>query len=462
MIFTPTGRPRVFSNGRVGWNRIGVTSLIAVSALVVLSACGNSSPVAEKTLASGASCTAYSAYKTLTGKSVTMFTSILDPELSYLKKSWADFETCTGITINIEGSNQFEALLPVRVKGGNAPDIAVIPQPGLLAAMAATGKMVPASTAVLDNVTKYWSASWKALGSVNGTFYAAPMSANMKSLVWYSPTQFKKNSYTIPTTWAQMTDLANKMAANGQIAFCGGIGSGGATGWPATDWLEEVVVRMYGATVYNDWISHKVKFSDPKIIAAMKFVAGWMQNPKWVGNVASIATTTFQQAGLSIPTDTGCQMLQQASFYGAQFPAGTKIGPNGEVSAFYLPGINSAITTPIEGGGEFLAAFSSRAEVSEVLAYLSSSEWATSRVKVAKGWVSANNGVPLTTYKDPIDLLSATYLADPKSTFVFDASDAMPAAVGAGSEWTQLTAWFAEGKSIQAVATAIDASWPAK
>lgn len=442
--------------------RIGLTSIVAVSALFVLAACGGSTPVATKTLASGASCSPYSAYKVMDGTTVTMFTSILDPELGHLKTSWADFEKCTGITIKIEGSNQFEALLPVRVKGGNAPDIAVIPQPGLLAAMVATGKMVAGTKAVADNVTKYWSASWKTLGSVDGTFYAAPMSANMKSLVWYSPTQFTKNGYTVPKTWDEMTALANKMAAKGQTAFCGGIGSGGATGWPATDWLEEVVVRMYGATVYNDWISHKVKFSDPKIIAAMKMVAGWMQNPKWVGNVKNISTTTFQAAGMSIPAGTGCQMLQQASFYGAQFPAGTTVGPTGDVNAFYLPGINPAVTTPIEGGGEFLGSFSARPEVSEVLTYLSSSEWATSRVNVSKGWVSANNGVPLSAYTDPIDHLSATYLSDPKSTFVFDASDAMPAAVGAGSEWTQFTAWFGEGKAISAVASAIDASWPAK
>src|SRR5487761_2347315 len=154
------------------FTRVGLTAIVAASALFLLAACGGSSPTATKTLASGASCAPYSAYKVMDGKTVTMFTSILDPELSHLKTSWADFETCTGITIKIEGSNQFEALLPVRVKGGNAPDIAVIPQPGLLAAMVATGKMVAGTQAVIDNVTKYWSASWKTLGSVNGTFYA--------------------------------------------------------------------------------------------------------------------------------------------------------------------------------------------------------------------------------------------------------------------------------------------------
>ena len=407
-----------------------------------------------------ANCDPFAGYHGLKGKTVTIFTSILEPELGTMKAAWKDFESCTGVKIKIEGSNQFEALLPVRVKGGNAPDLALIPQPGLLAAMVATGKVKPAPAGVIANVNKYYSPSWKALGSVNGKFYAAPLGSNMKSLVWYSPTQFKKNGYTVPTTWTEMTALADKMAAAGQTAFCGGIGSGGATGWPATDWLEEVVVRMYGQKIYNDWISHKIKFSDPKIVAAMNTVAGWMQNPKWVGDPKAIATTSFQDAGQGIPSG-GCNMLQQASFYGSQFPAGTNVSPTGDVFAFYLPGINPAVTTPVEGGGEFTTAFSSRPEVQQVQAFLASATYATSRVNLDH-WVSANSGVPLAAYKDPIDRLSAQYLANPKSTFVFDASDAMPAAVGAGKEWTEFTAWFGEGKSVADVVKAIDAAWPAK
>ena len=256
-----------------------------------------------------ANCDPFAGYHGLKGKTVTIFTSILEPELGTMKAAWKDFESCTGVKIKIEGSNQFEALLPVRVKGGNAPDLALIPQPGLLAAMVATGKVKPAPAGVIANVNKYYSPSWKALGSVNGKFYAAPLGSNMKSLVWYSPTQFKKNGYTVPTTWTEMTALADKMAAAGQTAFCGGIGSGGATGWPATDWLEEVVVRMYGQKIYNDWISHKIKFSDPKIVAAMNTVAGWMQNPKWVGDPKAIATTSFQDAGQGIPSG-GCNMYR--------------------------------------------------------------------------------------------------------------------------------------------------------
>ncbi len=404
-------------------------------------------------------CDPYAGYKSMKGKTVTIFTSILEPELTTLNTAKKDFETCTGVKIKIEGSNQFEALLPVRVKGGNAPDLAWIPQPGLLQKLVATGKVVPAPKAVVANVNKYWSKSWKDLGTVNGKFYAAPMGSNMKSLVWYSPKQFASNGYTVPKTWAEMTALADKMAAKGQTAFCGGLGSGGATGWPGTDWVEQMVLREYGAKVYGDWVSHKIKFSDPRIQSAMQKVADWMQNPKWVGDVKKIATTEFQDAGKGIPTGK-CMMLQQASFYGNILAeGGATISEKGDAFVFYLPATNSKVTVPVVGGGEFTAAFSSRPEVQQVQAYLSSATYATSRVQL-DNWVSANSGVPLSAYKNPVDRLAAQYLANPKSTFAFDASDLMPAAVGAGAEWKEFTAWFGEGKSIAEVTKAIDAAWP--
>lgn len=153
-------------------------------------------------------------------------------------------------------------------------------------------------------------------------------------------------------------------------------------------------------------------------------------------------------------------MLQQASFYAAQWPTGTKVGPEGDVFAFFLPGINASVPTPVEGGGEFVTAFADRPEVQAVQSYLSTADWATSRIKVATGWVSANQGVDPKTYTDPVDQLSAKYLTDPNATFRFDASDLMPAAVGSGAEWKEFTAWFGENKSNADVLKAIDAAWP--
>ncbi len=450
---------------------VAAAASVAALATVVAGCSNGGGTTSTSTTAAGpqatlsGDCAMYSAYAGHSGSTVTMFGSILSPESDSLNKSWADFERCTGIKIQYTGSNTFESDLPVKVNGGNAPNLAIIPQPGLLAQMVATGavKKPPAGTVANE---ANWNAAWKNYGSVDGTFYAAPMSANMKSLVWYSPKYFAANGFTVPTTWADLMKLSSDMAAKMTGAakpWCGGISSGTASGWPATDWLEEVVLGTYGGQVYDDWISHKVTFSSPQIQTAMKTVADWMQNPAWVnggfGDVKTIATTTFQNAGLPILKNE-CGMLQQASFYEAQWPKGTNVGPNGDVFAFKLPAVNPSIKTPVEGGGEFVTAFSDAPAVQAVQNYLSSPEWADSRIKVAPGWVSANEKVDQTLYTDPIDQLSAKYLADPNATFRFDASDAMPAAVGSGAEWTGMVDWFGSGKSAADVAKAIDAAWP--
>ena len=430
------------------------TATVALVATFVAPANAGTSAAACANVGSG--------YAVQKGSTVEVFTSVIQPELSHYINASKDFTACTGISINWNGTNDFESQLPVRVAGGTAPDLALIPQPGLIQQMVATGKAVPAPSQTVSNVNRYWSAGWKGYGSVNGKLYAAPNSANLKSLVWYSPKQFAKNGYTVPTTWTQMFAQSDKMAAAGQTAWCGGLGSGTATGWPATDWLEEVVLREAGPTVYANWISHKVKFSDAPIIHAMNTVWGWMGNSKYVGTVSTIATTTFQNAGQGIPSGK-CMQLQQASFYATQYPAGTVVSPTGDVWAYYLPGINPSVTTPVEGGGEFYLAFNSKKATQEVQNFFSSPQWAISMIKAYGangGWVSANSGVPLSTYTQPIDQLSAKYLADPKSTFVFDASDAMPAAVGAGTEWTDLTNWFANGTPAATIASQIDSSWP--
>ncbi len=439
-----------------------------VSAALALAACSSSSSSsgAASPTNTDPACAPYAAYGSFPGTTVSVFTSILPPEQQKFESSWAQFSKCTGITVKYEGSDQFEAQLPTRIAGGNAPDIAFIPQPGLLQKLVSQGGPKAAPQGTADNVTKYWNSAWKDYGTVDGTFYAAPLGSSMKSFVWYSPTVFKAKGYTVPTTWDAMMKLSDQMVKDGLKPWCGGIESGGATGWPATDWLEQVVLRQSGGQVYNDWVAHTIKFDSPEIHKAMDLVgAGWMKNPAYVnagfGDVKTIATTSFQDAGKPILA-AKCGMLQQASFYAAQWPSfkkDVKISETGDVFAFYLPPISADVPTPIVGGGEFVTAFSDKPEVQAFQTYLSSGEFATLKVK-AGGWVSANSAVPLDAYTDPISQLSAKYLTDAKATFRFDASDLMPAAVGAGAEWKQLTAWIAEDQDTTKTLQNIDAAWP--
>jgi len=407
-------------------------------------------------------CAAFGKYGKYSGKTVTMYASITDPEGSYLEQSWKQFEQCTGITIKYTGDKEFETNLKTKVQGGNAPDIALIPQPGLLQNFAVSGSLKPASQAVTAEAEKNWTKDWITYGTVSDVFFSAPMGANLKSLIWYSPKFFKQYGYTPPTTWADLLTLSDKMAADGHKPWCVGIESGTATGWPLTDWMEEVMLREYGPDVYDQWTAHKIPFNDPKVQNVLKIVGEIVKNPKYVnagiGDVKSIATTAFQKGGL--PVEKGkCMMHQQASFYASNWDKGYTISKDGDLYAFYEPTRNDKFGKPIEGGGEFVSAFTNRPEVEATQLYLASGDWATARAKVHNGWVSANNKVDKSAFTDPIDSLSVQLLTDPNSTFRFDASDAMPASVGAGSFWTQMTKWIL-GQSDKATLDAIEASWP--
>ena len=223
------------------------------------------------------------------------------------------------------------------------------------------------------------------------------MSSNVKSLVWYSPKAFADDGYTVPTTWDELMALSDKIAKAGKAKpWCGGIGSGTATGWPATDWLEEVVLREDGADVYDKWISHEVKFNSPEIIKAHGHGRRLdARTRQWVnggfGDVKTIATTTFQDAGKPI---LDRQVLHAAAgvVLRAQWPEGTKVG-RGRRRLRVLPaGDRPSYGKPVVGGGEFVTAFADRPEVQAVQTYLVHAGVGDQPGQGRAGWVSANNG----------------------------------------------------------------------
>jgi alpha-glucoside transport system substrate-binding protein len=437
---------------------IGVATL-AVAALA-LSGCA-----AADDGASTADCTSYADYLGNEGTEVEIYTTIVSPEADLFQESFAEFEECTGITINWNGSQEFEAQLPVRVEGGTAPDLAVFPQPGLLKKMVETGKMIAASDALAASVDANYTPDWKNYGTVDGTFYAAPLGANVKSFVWYSPKTFADNGWAIPTTWEELLTLSDTIAATDVQPWCVGFGSGEATGWVGTDWMEDLMLRFQDADTYDMWVSNEMKFNDPKVAEVLAEAGKILKNPDYVGDVASIATTTFQDGGAGI-VDGSCAMHRQASFIGGILKddyAATIVTPEdtdveGGITTFYFPGV-SADNKPALGGGEFVGAFSDRPEVQAVQLYLTSADWNNKKASLG-GWFSAHLGLDTKNVADPVNAVAVSILQN-ATTFRFDASDLMPAAVGAGSFWKEMTAWVAEDKADADVLDAIQASWPA-
>jgi len=416
------------------WRRSRIIAVVGIVGLALGAAACGSGKTGSKDKTS-AECEPFKDYQGHDGKKVTAYSSIRDVEADKLDQSWKLFEQCTGINIEHEGTGEFEAQIQVRSDGGNAPDLAFFPQPGLLQRFAQAGKIKAAPAAAKAMAEKNFSKDWLGYGTVNGTLYAAPLGANVKSFVWYSPSLFKDKNWTVPQTWDEMIALSDKVAAGGGgiTPWCVGLESQDATGWPATDWVEDVILRQYGPDIYDQWVTHKIPFNDQRVIDAVDRVGSILKNPKYVGDPKREVTTSFQEGGLPV-AQKKCAMHRQASFYANQWPSGTKVDKDGDVYAFYFPPIDASKGKPVLGGGEFVAAFSDRPEVQAVQAYLASSDWATSRAKLG-AWVSANKNVDVNTFASPIDKLSVQILQDPNSVFRFDGSDLMPGVVGAGTFW---------------------------
>ncbi|HEX6683354.1 MAG TPA: ABC transporter substrate-binding protein [Candidatus Limnocylindrales bacterium] len=404
-------------------------------------------------------CVAFKDYSGIAGKTVSIYASIRDTEADLLRQSWKEFENCTGAKISYEGTGEFETQINVRVDGGRAPDIAFIPQPGLIEKFVNSGKLKAASDKTKTTATANYSPDWLKYATFNGTLYGAPLGSNVKSFVWYSPKTFKDKGWKIPETWDELIALSNTIAATGTKPWCAGIESGVATGWPATDWIEDVLLRDQGPDVYDQWVTHKIPFNDPKIVSATERVGTILKNANYVnggiGDVKSIATTSFQEGGLPVVSGK-CAMHRQASFYANQWPQGTKVAEDGDVFAFYFPAIDPS-KKPVLGAGEFTVTFADRPEVQAVQAYLASEHHANSRAKLGN-WVSANKKLDLTNVANPIDKKSVEILQDTKTVFRFDGSDLMPSGVGAGSFWKGMTDWIT-GKSTKETLDFIESSW---
>ncbi|MDR6691742.1 alpha-glucoside transport system substrate-binding protein [Microbacterium sp. 1154] len=376
---------------------------------------------------------------------------ITGSEADLLNQSFDQFTKDTGIKVVYTGDKSFEGNIVTKVTGGDAPDIAIVPQPGLLKTLIGTGDVQKASDTVSSNVDQYWGEDWKSYGSEDGTFYAAPMLANLKGYVWYSPAKFKEWGVEVPKTLDElMTLTATIQQKTGAAPWCAGFASGDASGWPGTDWIEDMVLRQSGADVYDQWVANEVKFTDAPIKEAFEATGKILLNPSYVnagfGDVKSINSVAFADVAAKV-ADGSCPMTHQASFLSSNFltvknAAGQTptVAPDGDVYAFLLPGVTEG-NLAVEGGGEFVTTFSDDENVQKVAEFMSTPEFADARVKLG-GVISANKGADPSLASSEFLQEAMKVVQDPNTTLRFDASDLMPATVGSGSFWKGMVSWI--------------------
>ncbi len=401
----------------------------------------------------------------LAGETLTVFGPWRGEDQVLVENMLAYFAAATGATTVYSSSESYEQQIVIDLEGGSPANISVLPQPGLIANLASQGFVTPLPEGTAEWMNDNYAAgsSWVKLGSYAGPdgadqFYAFPYKADVKSLVWYSPENFEDAGYEIPQTMEELIALSDQIVADGGTPWCIGLGSGGATGWPATDWVEDVLLRTAAPEVYDGWVDHSIPFSDPQIINAINTMGSFLRNDAYVaGGAGAVATTDFRDSPKGLFTSPPqCYMHRQASFIPAFFPEGTVVGEDADF--FYFPAFaGQDLGRPVLGAGTLVFITKDSPAAQAFIAWLQT-PIAHEVWMAQKGFLTPHNGVNTALFADPTlgkmneILLNAT-------TFRFDGSDLMPAAVGAGSFWTGMVD-YAGGKSAEEVAAAIDASWP--
>ena len=335
----------------------------------------------------------------------------------------APWEQQTGNKVKYTGTRDINQILTPGVAPGVLPDLAGLPGPGQMAQYAQAGALKPLDD-VLD-MAKYKDETAKALvdlGTVDGKTVGVFIKAAVKGLIWYNP---KLHDYQAdpPKTWDDLMAAAAANKGNADQTWCVGLESGAASGWPGTDWIEDIVLRSAGPAKYDQWWSGKLKWTSPEIKSAFQEF-GKVVDASY-GGANTVLTTNFEKGGDPLFKDPpGCEFHHQASFI-TGLGAFKALKAETDYNFFPFPDIDPANTGAIEGAGDLFGMFHDTPEAKSLIKYLVTAPAQDIWVK-AGGALSANKNA--TDYPDNIAKRSAALLTDAK-IFAFDASDLMPSAM---------------------------------
>jgi alpha-glucoside transport system substrate-binding protein len=363
----------------------------------------------------------------------------------------------------VEASGDFEEQIQIRIEGGNPPDLAMLPQPGAVIQQAEAGEAIALEDLGLDiaEMEEKFGEYMMSLGEFEGKHYGIPTNINLKSMIWYPVDDFEAAGYEIPETWDDLIALSDQIVDDGGTPWCVGLESGGATGWPATDWMEDIMLRTAGPETYDQWVSHEIPFNDPAVVEAGERFGEIMFGDGYVlGGADQTPSIAFGDApGPMFEDPPNCWLHRQASFIPAFFPEGVEAGV--DYDWFPFPTIDEEGTL---FAGEMSAVFRDAPEVRDFIEKFSGAE-----VQCAQGGEPRSSRISPHIEVGP-DCYANEELARAAEILTaaleggnarFDASDLMPPAVGSGSFWTGMVEYMQKGPdSLQSVLDSIESSWP--
>ncbi len=421
------------------WKLLGIVAVAVIVGLVLASCAGGE----ETTTTEGETTTSGETTSTEALGSTSVMGVWGESELEAFRTVASGWEQSTGGTMEFEGTRDLSAILRARVSGGNPPDLAILPNPALLQEFAAAGALQPLDGVLdMEQLAQDYGQTWIDLATVDGQLYGVFVRASTKSTVWYNPKEFSANNWSVPTTWDEMIALSDTIVAAGKNPWSIAIESGAATGWPASDWLQEIVLHESGGDVYDMWVNHEIPWTDPAIKSAFERFGKVALTEGYVpGGAQAIIATNFQN-GTYLPFETPPKAYMDflgsfaQGFISTQFP---DLVPVEDYDFFALPAIDPMYAGAATGGADVLVMFKNTATSASLTKYLATAQawesWAT-----AGGYTTPNKSLDPSLYPDELVAKAAQQLTD-SPVFRFDADDLMPSEVQQ-AEWNGLVSYL--------------------
>lgn len=393
---------------------------------------------------------------------VTIWTSMDQPIVDGLEATLEEKASEAGITVKWEKVTGIDKLIMTKLNANDKPDIAIVPQPGVVANMVKRDGVLPLDDVVdMAALEESMFPGTVEAGTVDGKYYGLQVNASVKSIVFYPKKAWEEAGYPTPASLDELADLTAQIKSDGGTPWCLGVFSEGSVGWPATDWIEDLVAQMAGDDVYNQWVDGEVKFDSPEVREA----AEWFEeNVLAEGNVPGgrrgVASTDFGAADDPMfEEEPGCWMLKQGTFITGFFPDDVQANLDEEVGVFAFPPAEAGGEKYVVGGGDLATMLSDDENTRQVMQMLAESDIGTEAAKTG-AYISPHADFDPAGY--PTEIMRTAYTsASEADAFLFDGSDQMPGEVGAGTFWSEMTSWITGDTDLGTALQNIDASWPA-
>ena len=371
--------------------------------------------------------------------SITVMSVWGGQELEAFKKVAASFEAATGIEVKHESTRDLPTLLTTRLEAGNPPDIVHLTGMGMMKVHAEDENLVDLKNVFdMKEFRKEYDEKWIDLAEYNDGMYGLFISADVKSLVWYNPKQFEEKGYEVPETWDELKDLTDKMIENGDTPWGIGLESGEASGWPATDWIEDIMLRTAGPEVYDKWVNHEISWTDERVKRAWEIFGNIVRDPERVyGGPTNVLSTNFGDSVNALFTDPPHAYLhRQASFITSFIKDNNPELVAGEDYDFFpFPPIDEEHGNPVLGAADMLSMMDDNEAARKFMRYMASP--GAQMIWVSElGKLGVNNNINPNAYPDNLTKEMAKLLRE-ADTFRFDGSDSMPSSLGSGAFWQQ-------------------------